>query len=217
MLAGRTYFATGASREAETSFRAVLESDPSHLPAYAALGQLYFKEQKLEAAVREFEALSARNPKNVGSLIVSGMLLESMGRKADAQKRYERALQIDPTSPVAANNLAWMYAESGGNLDVALQLARTAHSKLPNSPEIGDTLGYIYYKKSLYPQAIQILKETVSKEPTKHSAHFRLGMAMAKSGDKTGATLHLKQALALNSTFEGAREASETLRSLETR
>ena len=38
-------------------------------------------------------------------------------------------------------------------MDKALELAQTAYSKLPNSPEVGDTLGFIYYKKDLLPQA----------------------------------------------------------------
>ena len=55
---------------------------------------------------------------------------------------------------MAANNLAWRYAEDGGNLDVALSLAQTAKRKLPDSPEVSDTLGWIYLKKDLDTQAV---------------------------------------------------------------
>ena len=51
--------------------------------------------------------------------------------------------------PVAANNLAWMFAETGENLDMALQLAQAATRRVPEQPEIQDTLGWIYYKKGL--------------------------------------------------------------------
>ena len=51
--------------------------------------------------------------------------------------------------PVAANNLAWMYAETGENLDMALQLAQAAARRLPNIPAIQDTLGWIHHKKGL--------------------------------------------------------------------
>ena len=64
-----------------------------------------------------------------------GVILEVQNKKDEAIKRYERALAIDPQAPVAANNLAWEYAERGGNLDVALRLAQVAVSKGPKQPD----------------------------------------------------------------------------------
>ncbi len=77
------------------------------------------------------------------------MILQMEGKNAEAQKQYEKVMTLDPRAPVAANNLAWIYAESGANLDVALQLAQTAKAGLPDSPEVDDTLGWVYYKKDL--------------------------------------------------------------------
>ena len=77
-----------------------------------------------------------------------GTILDLQGKKQEAKARYNRALQIDPRAAVAANNLAWIDANTeGANLDVALQLAQTAKAQLPNQHEIDDTLGWIYYKK----------------------------------------------------------------------
>jgi Flp pilus assembly protein TadD len=115
---------------------------------------------------------------------------------------------------VAANNLAWIYAQSGGNLDVALQLAETATRKLPDSPEVSDTLGFIYYKKGLFPQAIRVLNSAVEKDGKNPGFHYHLGLALAKSGDKAGATEHLTRALSLKPDFEGAADARELLKTL---
>ena len=70
-----------------------------------------------------------------------GTILELQGKKDEAKERYSKALQIDPRAAVAANNLAWIDANSNGNLDVALQLAQTAKAQLPNRHEVDDTLG----------------------------------------------------------------------------
>lgn len=78
-----------------------------------------------------------------------GMILEMQGRIPEAQKKYERAIEINPNAAVAANNLAWMYTGQNVNLDTALQLAQTAKLQLPDSAEVDDTLGWVYYKKSL--------------------------------------------------------------------
>ena len=78
-----------------------------------------------------------------------GMLLYMQGKLDDAKAAYEKVLAIDPKSPAAANNLAQIYVDRNENLDVALQLAQTAKAGLPNSHEVDDTLGWIYYKKGL--------------------------------------------------------------------
>ena len=124
-------------------------------------------------------------------------------------------LEIDPRAAVAANNLAWIYAQDGGNLDIALQLAQTAKSQLPDQPEFNDTLGWIYYKKDLATLAIPPLQQSVEKDPKNPVYHYHLGLAYAKSGDKGKAKSSLEQALKLKPDFEGAAEARKVLASLQ--
>ena len=217
MLAGRTHFATGDRKEAERLFRNVLERDPAYFEAYVALGQLYVVERKLDAALSEFEALATRDPRPVAPLTFAGVILQAQGKSADARDRFERALQVDPTAAVAANNLAWIYAESGGNMDIALQLAQTAHSKLPESAEVNDTLGVIYYKKNLLPHAVQALRAAVDKSPERATYHYHLALALAQSGDAPAARGHLTKALSLQANFDGAEEARAMLRTLAER
>ena len=73
-------------------------------------------------------------------------------------------LAIDPRSAIAANNLAWIYLDSGENLDIALQLAQTAKAALPNLPQVNDTLGWIFYKKGLFSLAEGPLKLAVERD-----------------------------------------------------
>ncbi|HXH05809.1 MAG TPA: tetratricopeptide repeat protein [Vicinamibacterales bacterium] len=214
MLAARTYFAIGDRRAAEAMLRRVTERDPSYLPAYNALVQLYAAERRLDEALAEAEALAARDPKPVAALTVAGVILQMRGRTDEARDRYERAVQLDPAAAVASNNLAWIYARSGGNLDVALQLAQAAHRQLPESAEVNDTLGYIYYRKDLLPQAIQALRVAVEKDPRQAGYQYRLGLALAKAGDTAAAASHLRRALELKPDMPEAAEARALLQSL---
>jgi Flp pilus assembly protein TadD len=116
---------------------------------------------------------------------------------------------------VAANNLAWMLAETGGNLDVALQLAQTATRGLPEHPAVQDTLGWIYYKKGLAALAVSPFQKSVEKDPKNPVYHFHLGLALAGTGDSPNARLALRQALALAPNFDGAAEARQVLASLK--
>jgi len=138
---------------------------------------------------------------------MAGVLLESMGKPEEARKRYEAALSLDPTAALAANNLAWMMAESGGNLDVALQLAQTAKRGMPNRPEVDDTLGWIYYKKGMNSLALPLL-ESAAKEYPKHAGyHYHLAMAYSKAGLLSKAEASLAEATRLNPKFVQEAEA----------
>ena len=125
------------------------------------LAELYVSQGKLDQARQEMEALAVRQPKPVAAHTMIGILLQAEGRIADARQRYEKVLQIDRRAPVAANNLAWIYAESGQNLGVALELAQTAKAAMPRVAAVNDTLGYVYLKRDVPTLAVPPLREAV--------------------------------------------------------
>jgi Flp pilus assembly protein TadD len=159
--------------------------------------------------------LAQRDPKPVAALTLVGMILDSQGNTAAAQKKFERVMQLDSEAPVAANNLAWIYAENGGNLDVALQLAQTAKRKLPELAEVNDTLGYIYYKKNLPALALPPLRASVEKDPANAGFHYHLGLAYAQAGESALARQSLTKALSLKLDEKGAQDARAVLDSLK--
>ena len=115
---------------------------------------------------------------------------------------------------MASNNLAWIYATGGKNLDMALQLAQTAKSRLPDEPNVNDTLGWIYLKKDMIAQALPAFEQSVKRVPTNPEFQFHLGLAHAKAGHVQAAKDALLEALKLNPTFDGADEARRTLSTL---
>jgi predicted Zn-dependent protease len=105
--------------------------------------------------------------------------------------------------------------EDGDNLDIALQHAQTAKAAMPNRPEVNDTLGWIYYKKNMTPQAIAALRDSVGRDSRNPVFYYHLGMAYAQSGDAVKARTALQQALSLRPDFPGADEARAALESLK--
>jgi putative PEP-CTERM system TPR-repeat lipoprotein len=213
-LAGRTYMSLGDTKKAEEVWRRLLEVQPSSLMPYAGLGQIFYSQGRLDEARREFERFAEKMPTAVGAQTLVGMILQMQNRIPEAQKRYERTLEIDPNAAVAANNLAWLYAEQNTNLDVALQLAQTAKTQMPNSPEVDDTLGWIYYKKGLAGLAIMRFESALSKDPENPSYLYRLGLAQLKNGDKVKARDALQKALKAKGNFPEANEARRVLATL---
>ena len=159
--------------------------------------------------------MAERDGKPVAALTLAGMILQAQGKSADAKARFERVMELDPNAPVAANNLAWMYADAGGNLDVALHLAQTAHRGLPESAEVNNTLGFVYYRKNLFTLAIPPLKTSADEDPSSAAYHLHLGLAYAKSGNAAKARQSLERALALKADVAGSEEARTVLASLK--
>ncbi len=199
---------------AEEAFKKAIELDNSLLPAYMNLAKVYHKTGKLDQAVKEYEALLAKNPTIIQASMLLGMIYTSQKQYDKAMVRFETILKSNPKFAPAANNLAWLMVEQGGNLDVALSHAQTAREQQPDDPHIADTLGWIYYKKNAFLLAVNLLKEAVEKLPNEPVIQFHYGMAQYKNGDKAGAKKALQTSLKLNQNFPGSEEARKALSGL---
>ena len=195
LLAAQTYWTAQDLASAERVLRQAIETTPTLLTSYGMLAQLYVSQKKLDQARVEFENLAAKQSQPVGALTMSGIILQAQGKSDLAKKRYEDVLALDSRAAIAANNLAWMHAESGENLDTALQLAQTATSIVPDSPEIMDTLGWVYYKKQLPDLAIRLFERSVKKAPANASYGYHLGLAHLQAGNTARGREALQRAL----------------------
>jgi putative PEP-CTERM system TPR-repeat lipoprotein len=214
-LAATSYLSLGDHERSESLFKKVLEIDPNNINAYGRLGAIYLSQRRLDIAQKSFEDLASHHINPGGAMTMVGVILEIQGKPQEARKVYERVVEADPKAGVAANNLAWIYAESGENLDVALKLAQSAKSTITTNAQVSDTLGWIYFKKGLTTLAISTLREAASQQGVSAAVHYHLGLAYAKNGDVPAARKSLEQALALNPSFSGAADAKQVLATLK--
>jgi Tfp pilus assembly protein PilF len=214
LMAAQTYGAIGDAFEMEKALKKTVEADPASLQAYTMLGRMYYQQGRLDLARRELEKYVQTAPLSVPGNTMLGTILELQGKKEEAKSRYGKALQVDPRAAVAANNLAWINANTNGNLDVALQLAQTAKSQLPNRHEVDDTLGWIYYKKGMSTRAIDALSVSTQKQPDNPVYNYHLALAHHQNGNKEEARKLLEKALKTKSNFDGADDAKKLLETL---
>src|SRR5262252_4129669 len=113
-----------------------------------------------------------------------GVIEQMQGRTADARQTFERVMATDSRAAVAANNLAWIYADANEQLDTALQLAQTAKAAMAKNAAVDDTLGWVYYRKGLMSQAISSLQQSVQLQPNNASYQYHLGLAYVGLGDR---------------------------------
>jgi tetratricopeptide (TPR) repeat protein len=216
-LAAQVYTQAGQNDKAEDALRRAVTANPRFSNGYAMLAALYLKEQRLDEARREFEAMAKRDPRAAGPRTMVGMIMEAQGKRDDAKRWYEATVAEMNNVPVVANNLAYIYAEQGVNLDVALQLAKTAKQQMPDNPDVDDTLGWVYYKKDLATLGVRSLEDSLAKKPNDAVVLYHLGLTYAKLGDNDKARTALTQALSVNPQLDGAETARRTLAAVSQR
>ena len=214
LLVGQFYASQQRYDLAEKAFKHSIELNQGDMSAYTSLAALYMRAGKIDQAVVEYEAALEKDPNLVPANMVLGMIDESRKNYDSAESRYQKVLQVNSRFAPALNNLAYLMVDRGENLDVALGYAERAREQAPNEPTIADTLGWIYYKKNVLLTAVSLLKEATDKLPDNPVISYHYGMALHKSGDKTGAKNALEKALRHNSDFPGSDEAKRTIAEL---
>jgi tetratricopeptide (TPR) repeat protein len=214
LVAAKFAIAVGDTPAAEQYLRRAMAISPANMEPYTLLGRLFVSQRRLEDASREFAEVIRLDPTSVSGHTMMGMLLHAQKDLKGAVYHYQKAVDIDPGAAAAANNLAWLYAESDMKLDAALQLAQMARNKLPNSPEITDTLGWVYYKKQMLPLAITAFEQSIERDARNPLYHYHLGLAHAQAGDDAKARVALQQALKLAPNFARAEDARRVLATL---
>jgi tetratricopeptide (TPR) repeat protein len=156
----------------------------------------------------------SRRPDAFGARTMIGMIQQLEGRPDEAIKTYDAIVTESSRAAVAANNLAYLYADRGEHLDRAVQLAQSAKQHLPENADVSDTLGWVYYKKGMPELAIRPFEFSVQKDPQNPIYLLHLGLAYAKAGMPDKAKVSLTQALKLKPDVAGADEARAVLAAL---
>ncbi|OGK78461.1 MAG: hypothetical protein A2X52_15105 [Candidatus Rokubacteria bacterium GWC2_70_16] len=214
-LVGEAHRARRESKLAEAAYLRAIELEPRLPGPYLQLGSLHAASGQFDQALaRVAEALKV-NPKNMGALMLAGVIHEQRGDIPKAREHYEKVLAENPRFAPAANNLAWILSEHGGDRDKALTLAQTAKELAPDDPQVSDTLGWIFYRRGLHQRALALLKDSAAKLPGNPEVQYHLGMASAAAGDKEAARQALTLAVAGRSEFRGKEEARKALAELK--
>jgi tetratricopeptide (TPR) repeat protein len=211
---------------AETEYQASLSLKTDYLPAYLGFAALLASVNRVDEAVGQYRKALERNPDDAGTYTLLGILEDGRGNYDAAIHNYSKALELDKSSPIASNNLAWIYAEyDKGNLDEALRLSQNAVSQFPDEPGYLDTLGWVYFKKGLFPSAAEQLQRAADLDQASAARRgvspnpqyrYRLGLALAAGGDKQGARRELEQAIVMGEKtgFPQTDQARKTLATL---
>lgn len=175
-------------------------------------GETLRRKGDTDGAIGALQKAKAILPNNSLVLNTLALLLDGAGRKEEARLAYLDTLRVEPENGVVLNNLAFLIANTpNGDLDTALTYAQRAKQKMPQVPEVADTLGLIYLKKNLPDDAIEIFRQCVGKVPTFPTYRYHLGLALHKKGDMVRAKEEFKAALANKPNSEEEKDIKQLL------
>src|ERR1039458_9780897 len=174
-----------------SSFQNVLERlEPDSRGAgdlYLRLGETYRRLGATDAAIESLSRARHLLPDNPVVLGTLAMVLDGAGKKAEAEGAYRAALQADSENAITMNNLAFLIAENGGNLDEAFDLARRAVRLMPEASEMADTAGWIQLKRNAVDDALALFASALAKEPDNEGYRGHLLLALGDMADLTPA------------------------------
>lgn len=99
-----------------------------------------------DEAIQAFDAASSLEPDNTGLMLARADALYRSGDEWGALALYRSVLRLDEFNPRAANNLAFVLADTDADLGEAERLVRRALTIEPSNPVYLDTLGLILMK-----------------------------------------------------------------------
>jgi len=216
-LLGIAYSSLAKNAEAETAFKKAIEKEPSRTGADALLARHYIANGRMKEGLAQLDELARKVPTAAAAYGAKGLIYESEGDLENAKNSYDQALKVDPNYEPAANNLAYILAEEGKDLQKALEYAQTARRRQPESAAIADTLGWVHHKMGNQVLARDQLTFAVSKDPENPTLQYHLGMIYKANQQELEAQSALKKALASKQAFKERPLAESALKEVQNR
>ncbi|MCH7708279.1 MAG: tetratricopeptide repeat protein [Myxococcales bacterium] len=215
LLRARVLARLGAWDASESDVLRAFEADPKLPGAVDLLFTIYTKHDQLDVVRASFEQAEKSGLLHPGARIL-------LARLYLAEENFERTREmleivVEEVSGfwTAQNDLAYVLAELGVDLDRALQLARQAHVGSGRLATTADTVGWVHLKAGRYDSAITYFARAIKlsqQEGEKVDPAFRYhrGVALLGLGRITEAIDAFESALSQGS-FLGAEDARRQL------
>lgn len=124
--------------------RIIVLSDPLSAKEHLELGVAYERNGEWDLAAREYERALRQDGTLVQARINLGNVRLAKREYPEAKREYREALDLQPGSPEAVNNLAWAAILSGTEMeDAEARMEAVLASEEHRTPPLLDTLGVL--------------------------------------------------------------------------
>jgi tetratricopeptide (TPR) repeat protein len=200
------YQKQGETRKAILFLKEVIRQVPDNPEFMMYLGSFYEESEAFEDAVNVLLKGAEIDPENPKIHFRLGVAYDKWGKKDACIASMKEAIRLDPQNANALNYLGYTYADLGRDLDEAERLIREALKYKPDDGYIIDSLGWVFYKKGMFQEAVQTLGKAVELVPDDPIILEHLGDAYLKTEDKEAALELYKRSLLKKETDKESLE-----------
>jgi tetratricopeptide (TPR) repeat protein len=211
--------AASLAGKVRNEFEAAVRLDPNNVDARSDLGEFYLEapgivgggRDKAEAQAHALAALDAAK-----AHYLNGRIAEKRKDLVAAEKEYRAAIEASHGSALTWFNLALFFRHQQ-RWDDMEDAIRHAVSAQVDRPEILMESGEVLLRSGRnFPAAVQYLRRYLAltskvEEAPAFKAHYLLGTALEKQGDRQAAAQEYRAALSLAKDFSRAQDALDRL------
>jgi len=176
------YLAQEQFHEAQVLLESAIARWPDATWAHFRLGSLYVHLKVPLQALEAFRKVVAVEPLTDIEYALFVEAHSALGNIYYDQENYDlaiqyfkKAIELNPADHGSMNNLAWVFATQGVQLEEGIVLSRRSLRLNPNSPTYLDTLAELYFARGDVEQAVQIIRQAIAQDPDQPElrAHLR--------------------------------------------
>ncbi len=161
----------------------------------------------LDRLIEEYPEQDALRMRRIEILMQSDRWMEALGDTRMLNEKY-------PENAALKNNLAFLLARSGENLDKANILSKELATEFADNPIIMDTRAYVLAANGQHEEALTIYEQALAKAGDNVVIRYHYAKSLVAAGRQADAIPQLQALLMINPSFPQADEARELLKSL---
>ena len=185
---------------------------PKRIDLYLTLSSLYEQNDQPAEGLAILKQGLEVDPDNAELYFRSAVILDKLNKKKEAIQKLKAAINKDPFHVSSLNYLGYTYAEKGIYLDEAEELIKRALKYKPRDGFILDSLGWVYFKKKKWDEALVELEKAWKLVPNDPVIGEHLGDAYVKKNFLEKALKTYRKVLDLN---PGEKEREGVLKKIK--
>ncbi len=155
---------------------------PDEFALNQQIGESYFYKEQYDSAKVYLEKAMSLDSTHTRPKRFLAFVYDNLGDQSAAEQMYKDLLKAYPNDPLFLNNLSYMYAKQGRNLDQALEMVKKALGAEPDNASYLDTMGWVYYQLGNYKKAKKYIEQALQTDSKNAEVLNHLGDVYTKLG-----------------------------------
>lgn len=201
---GALYGETGRLKEAEATFKRLVNADSGYL-SYYYLGRFYTNTGRTQEAIKAYATSVKKNPEFIAALTELAILYEQVNNNAAAERTYRSLIKARPDSSMPKARLARLLLKTGRKKEAEKLVREMGGQNLEGNDQVQLQIGLIYLDQGLYQEAAAEFEQVLKGNPDSDQARYLLASALLESDKVPEAREHLKKIPVASELYVDAR------------